>query len=103
MSQELKIVYYTVKRSFLFLDEWLLYYVLYKLYKSKMYKMTVVVLMYGMSCMYTSYKNIDNIEAEISNVNQIIWITNKTPIEMFRQMIKYFQINNNNKNKKEIE
>lgn len=88
-SQSL-IIYYTVKRSFLCLDEWLFYYTLYKLYKNKYYRMLFIILLYGASCIYTSYKNIDKIEKQIVNVDQIIWLTDRPPIELIQLVFKYF-------------
>jgi hypothetical protein len=84
------ILYYVVKRSFICLDEWLFYFVLYKLYKNKDYKMLMIIFLYGISCIYTSYKNIDKIEKQIIDVNQIVWVTDKSPIEIIQNVFKYF-------------
>lgn len=69
------LVYYIVKRFFLFLDEWLFYYILYRLFETKHYKLLSVVLFYGLSCIYTSYANIEIIEHQLIGINQKIWIT----------------------------
>jgi len=98
MDEQSLIVYYIVKRSFLFLDEWLFYYALYKLYKNKYYRMLFSVFLYGISCIYTSYKNIDKIEKRIVTVDQIIWMTDRPPIEFVRDLFKYFSDLYNNKN-----
>lgn len=76
--------YYTIKRTFLFFDEWLFYYVLYKLYREKYYRMWLPVMLYGLSCIYTSYKNIDKIEKRILPIDQIVWLTNKSPGELLK-------------------
>ena len=85
-----QLTYYTIKRSFLFLDEWLFYIVLYKLYSDGHYDIMKIVLVYGISCIYTSYKNIDLIESKISNVKQLIWVTDKTPIEYAKTIYNYW-------------
>jgi len=66
--------FYLAKRLFLFMDEWLFYFTLYKLYTGKHYYILAIVLMYGMSCIYTSYSNIEKIEYDITGITQSIWI-----------------------------
>jgi hypothetical protein len=70
------LIYYIVKRFFLFLDEWLFYYILYRLFESKYYKLLIIVLFYGLSCIYTSYSNLEIIEYKLTGINQKIWIIN---------------------------
>lgn len=77
------LTYYVVKRSFLFLDEWLFYYTLFKLYKYKYYKMFYLIMAYGISCLYTSYKNIDKLEHQMINIKQTVWLTDLSPMELF--------------------
>ena len=62
--------YYIAKRSFLFLDEWLFYGILYYLFKTKYYKAFAAVLLYGSGCIYTSYTNISRIERHIIDEEQ---------------------------------
>lgn len=83
------LTFYIIKRSFLFLDEWLFYYVLYKLYKNKYYKMLYFIMTYGISCLYTSYKNIDKIEQQMINIKQTIWLTDLSPMELFYHISEF--------------
>jgi len=83
------LTYYVIKRSFLFLDEWLFYYALYKLYKNKYYKMLYFIMVYGISCLYTSYKNIDKIEQQMINIKQTIWLTDLSPMELFYHVSEF--------------
>ncbi|ARF12426.1 hypothetical protein Klosneuvirus_5_96 [Klosneuvirus KNV1] len=83
------LTYYVVKRSFLFLDEWLFYYALFKLYKNQYYKMFYLIMAYGISCLYTSYKNIDKIEHQMINIKQTIWLTDSSPIELFYHVSEF--------------
>lgn len=80
------ILYYFIKRLFLFLDEWLFYYTLIRFFTKKYYKTTFFIFIYGISCIYTSYSNIDKIESNITNSTQIIFLTNN-PYEYFNQTI----------------
>jgi hypothetical protein len=66
--------FYIIKRIFLFVDEWLFYFSLYKLYKNKWNGVFYIVAIYGLSCLLTSYKNINKIEQKIINVQQQIWL-----------------------------
>lgn len=75
------LIYYTIKRSFLFMDEWLFYYVLYKLFRSKYYKIMTIVCLYGLSCIYTSYSNIEKIEYKLTGINQMVW----SPLDYIKQ------------------
>ena len=74
---ELLLKYYLIKRIFLFLDEWLFYLVLIYLYNIEIYIMLPPVLLYGISCIYTSYFNINKIEEKLVHVHQIIWLSNR--------------------------
>jgi len=67
------IVYYTIKRIFLFADEWLFYFALYKLFKAKYYIVWWMVLVYGTGCIYTSYVNISKIERQIFDQDQELY------------------------------
>ena len=81
------ISYYLIKRIFLFVDEWLFYYVLYKLYMNKMYYIFTGVLIYGSLCIYTSYYNIDLIEHELLVIDQKIFILDGS---MFTRLLSYY-------------
>lgn len=70
------LIFYIVKRFFLFLDEWLFYYILYRLFESRYYKLLIIILIYGLSCIYTSYSNLEIIEYRLTGINQKIWIIN---------------------------
>lgn len=83
------LTYYVVKRSFLFLDEWLFYYALYKLYKNRYFKMMYFIMAYGISCLYTSYKNIDKIEQRLISIKQTIWLTDSSPMELFYHVSEF--------------
>lgn len=74
MDQLTLVKYYFLKRLFLFLDEWLFYIMLYKLYSDKYYKPFVIILLYGLGCLLTSYKNISKIEKHIINIDQELYI-----------------------------
>lgn len=68
------IIYYLIKRLFLFCDEWLFYTFLYLLLIRQNYKIIILISSYGLSCIYTSYYNIDLIEKNILDVNQKIFL-----------------------------
>ena len=70
----LLLMYYITKRVFLFCDEWLFYYFLYKMLRNKYYKLLVIVALYGVCCIYTSYTNIEMIEHRLPGLNQYIFI-----------------------------
>jgi cellulose synthase/poly-beta-1,6-N-acetylglucosamine synthase-like glycosyltransferase len=70
--------YYLMKRIFLFFDEWLFYLFLIYLYNREIYIMLPPVILYGVSCIYTSYLNINKIEEKLVNVHQLIWLTDKS-------------------------
>jgi len=67
------ILYYFIKRLFLFLDEWLFYYMLYFLFKNKYYKLFPIILIYGVCCIYTSYENVTMLEHHIIPIVQPIF------------------------------
>jgi len=73
--------YYIIKRLFLFFDEWLFYCVLIYLFNRKYYKIAPFVMLYGIACIYTSYSNIDKIEEKLTDVHQIIWLSNKPALD----------------------
>ena len=68
------IIYYIIKRIFLFADEWLFYFVLYKLFMQRLYIILSFVMLYGALCIFTSYYNINIIEHEMITVDQKIFI-----------------------------
>jgi len=71
------LIYYTIKRLFICIDEWLFYYILYILYINKYYKVLPFVIIFGFSCIYTSYSNIDKIEKNIIDVKQNVFLNIK--------------------------
>lgn len=75
------LIYYITKRIFLFIDEWLFYLTLFMIYRNKWYKLLPIVILYGISCIYTSYSNIDKIERLIADVPQSIFLFD-TPLLM---------------------
>lgn len=75
------LTYYLWKRIFLFFDEWLFYLVLIYLVNRKYYKLTPFIMAYGISCIYTSYTNINRIEEKLVDIHQLIWLSNKPPLE----------------------
>ena len=82
------LIFYLIKRMFVFIDEYLFYYILYYLYKNRYYKLLPFVLFYGVCCIYTSYSNIDKIEALIVDVKQDIFILN--PMDILFHLKKMF-------------
>ena len=88
VEPKLLLFYYLIKRSFLFMDEWLFYLVLYKLLKSGYHKIMTLVFLYGISCIYTSYSNIEKIENQLTGIDQMIWLTDFK----FRDLTKYLNI-----------
>lgn len=95
MDEKTLILYYLIKRSFIFFDEWMFYYILLKLYNKKYYKITFTVLVYGLCCIYTSYKNIDKVEKNIISIDQDIFLTNTFSINYVQNkvsgLIDYFK------------
>ncbi len=77
------ILYYMIKRLFLFLDEWLFYVILYKLYKGRRYKMLMLVLLYGGGCIYTSYSNISLLERKIIDEDQSFFLVTMESMKSF--------------------
>ncbi len=84
------LMYYFVKRLFLFLDEWTFYYVLYKFYKAGYYKTLLMIMIYGTFCIYTSYTNISLIESEILNVDQVTLFIPSPIFEVAYYVTHYF-------------
>ena len=82
--------YYIIKRIFLFLDEWLYYFALYKLYKNKYYKINIIVFIYGLLCIYTSYSNIDKIEYEMFKEKQSLFLIDTPMYNHFKKLINDF-------------
>lgn len=69
--------YYLWKRIFLFFDEWLFYVVLIYLFNRGYYKILPFVMVYGISCIYTSYANINRIEEKLVDIHQLIWLSDQ--------------------------
>lgn len=92
MEKNMFLYYYIVKRLFLFMDEWLFYYVVYKLYKMGYIKITLSIIIYGLSCIYTSYTNIEKVEHKLSGITQSIWLMDLSVVGKF---IRY-QLHKNN-------
>ena len=73
MSGPNYVTLYTVKRFFIFLDEWLFYYVLYKLYKRldlfqyRKFSLLVYacITIYGFLALLTSYKALSRINEKM--------------------------------------
>lgn len=68
------------------MDEWLFYYALYKLFKSKYYKIMTIVCLYGLSCIYTSYSNIEKIEYKLTGIPQMIWLFNLSSFNYIKKI-----------------
>lgn len=66
--------YYLIKRIFLFMDEWLFYLVLYSLVYLEFYKISIIILLYGLACIYTSYSNLDKLEQKLVGIKQNIFL-----------------------------
>lgn len=86
MDKNLLILYYLIKRGFLFLDEWLFYYVLYILYTNEYYFVFILSIIYGGTCTYTSYANIEILENELSGLHQAIWL-DRSPLSLIKSLI----------------
>ena len=71
------LTYYLWKRIFLFFDEWLFYIVLIYIFNRGYYKILPFVAAYGISCIYTSYSNINRIEERLVDVHQVIWLNDQ--------------------------
>lgn len=67
------LLYFFVKRLFLFLDEWGFYIFMYYLYRKKHYRWLPLIAIYGICCIYTSYINVAKIENQIMDVEQPIF------------------------------
>jgi len=71
------IIFYLIKRIFLFFDEWFFYIMLYILYRKKCYKLIPFIITFGGICIYTSYVNINMLEKSIIDLPQhIIYMPN---------------------------
>ncbi len=66
------ILFYTIKRIFLFADEWLGYFLALAMLIKGHYKTAVLIFFCSFICLHVSYYNLDLIEKEIINVNQMI-------------------------------
>ena len=75
--------YYIAKRMFLFMDEWLFYYTVYKLYRMGYRKIAFSIIFYGLSCIYTSYTNIEKIEHKLTEITQSIWLIDLSIVGKF--------------------
>lgn len=91
-KKNLFLYYYIAKRIFLFMDEWLFYYTVYKLYRMGYRKITFSIIIYGLSCIYTSYTNIEKVEHKLTGITQSIWLMDLSVVGNF---IKY-QLHKNN-------
>jgi hypothetical protein len=89
------LVYYIVKRAFLFFDEWLFYFVLFKMFTNRHYFALVPVLIYGICAISTSYVNIDRLEGHLANVHQMIFLTEVPFFEHMRHFIEKFVFSKN--------
>jgi len=74
------------------MDEWLFYYTVYKLYRMGYRKITLSIILYGLSCIYTSYNNIEKIEHKLTGITQSIWLIDLSVVGNF---IRY-QLHKNN-------
>ena len=71
------IAYYRYKRSFLFLDEWGFYILLVLLHLQNVSLFIIMpIMLYGGIGIYTSYKNLETIEAKITGFEQEIYAYN---------------------------
>lgn len=73
-DNNLLVLFYLIKRIFLFLDEWLLYYILFKMYVRKMYLSLSIILVYGSMCILTSYHNINLLEEQVFPLGQKVFV-----------------------------
>ena len=83
MDTQSLIFFYLIKRTFLFFDEHLFYLFLYLLYYKKYYKLLPAIIIYGISCLYTSYSNLDKIEEQIIPIDQKIFLFNYQNLQNF--------------------
>ena len=66
------ILFYTIKRIFLFADEWLCYFFALIMLSKGHYKTAMFIFFFGFICLHVSYYNLDLIEREIISVNQMV-------------------------------
>jgi hypothetical protein len=68
------ILFYRTKRFFLFMDEWLFYFLLVFMYHYGFtFFLILPIMIYGSIGIYTSYKNLDLIENKIAPIQQEIY------------------------------
>lgn len=60
------LIIYGIQRSFIFLDEWSFYYILFRLYQRKCPKWIIgCVLLFGFFAITTAYKNLEKTEKKL--------------------------------------
>lgn len=75
LTKENLIKFYLIKRMFLLIDEHFFYFWLYLVYSSEYFIIFPFALSYGLSCIYTSYTNLNLIEKIIEpRVSQSTWL-----------------------------
>ncbi len=73
-SQQLLLRYYSMKRTALFFDEHIFYVWLFILYYNAYTYMMVGVMLWGLICLYTGYRNIGALEKLVEpRANQRTW------------------------------
>jgi hypothetical protein len=92
MDHKTIMLYYAIKRFFLFLDEWGFYIILYVLYKHKYHKINTVVFLYGAMCIYTSYSNIGKIEKQIFDEEQSLFVVDTPIYNSIKKLISDYNI-----------
>jgi hypothetical protein len=80
------LLYYLLKRIFIFFDEWLFYCVLYILLVRGHYHILPFIIIFGFSCIYTSYYNINLIEKELLDIDQKIFLYHGSIINIIENM-----------------
>ena len=82
------LLFYAVKRLFLFADEWLWYTIMIILLLKKYHKTVVFVFVFGFSCLYVSYHNIDLVERELVQIEQMV-----SPFDiLYNYIINYYHL-----------
>src|SRR5271154_451482 len=77
-DKKVLLLYYIIKRFFICVDEWLFYLMIYKLVDKEYFKVLPLILLYGGSCIYTSYINIDRVERSISDTEQMVFLFDRS-------------------------
>ncbi len=74
-NDELKIEFVDMYRTYVFLNEWLLYLnMMYVFLVKRDYKMFSLITIYGLIRVFISYCNLDRIEESLSHIHQKIWL-----------------------------